>query len=115
MREPIRDKGLLEHILTAIDDATAFAKQTTLEDLVNDKLHAYAIVHSIQIIGEAAYKLTKEFRNNHPEVEWPDIIGMRHILVHDYYTVDMSMLWNVVHEELPPLRTHVVEYLSSME
>ncbi|MBQ7711650.1 MAG: DUF86 domain-containing protein [Bacteroidales bacterium] len=115
MREPIRDKGRLEHILAAIDDATSFANQVTCEALEHDKLHCYALVHSIQIIGEAAYKLTHEFRDNHPEVEWNDIIGMRHILVHDYYRVDISLLWNIVHEELPLLRTQVCEYLQGME
>ncbi len=113
MREPIRDRGRLEHIIIAIDDATTFAGKTTLEELQYDKLRCYALVHSVQIIGEAAYKLTREFRSNHPEVAWNDIIGMRHVLVHDYYTVDISLLWNVVHEELPPLRKQIAEYLAS--
>ena len=112
MREPVRDRGRLEHILTGIDDAISFADQVTFEELADDKLHTYALVHSIQIIGEAAYKLTKEFRDSHPEVEWRDIIGLRHVLVHDYYTVDLSLLWNVVHEELPPLREQIVAYLA---
>ena len=115
MREPIRDKGRLEHILTAIDDATQFANQVTFEELKQDKLHTYALVHSIQIIGEASYKLTKEFRDDHPEVEWRDIIGWRHVLVHDYYTIDLSMLWNVIHEELPPLRAQISAYIAAMK
>lgn len=114
MREPVRDKGRLEHILAAIDDATVFADQVTLEQLKHDKLHCFAIVHSIQIIGEAAYKLTNEFRTSHPDVEWADIIGMRHILVHDYYNVDISLLWNVVHEELPVLRKQIELYMQKM-
>lgn len=115
MREKIRDKGRLEHILTAIDDASAFAGQVTFDELKHDKLHCFALVHSIQIIGEAAYKLTHEFRENHPEVEWNDIIGMRHILVHDYYNVDISLLWNVVHEELPAFRSKIESYLQEMQ
>lgn len=115
MRETVRDKGRLEHILAAIDDATHFASQVTFEELKHDKLHCFALVHSIQIIGEAAYKLTHEFRDNHPEVEWSDIIGMRHILVHDYYNVDISLLWNVVHEELPTLRNQVETYMKEMQ
>ena len=115
MREPIRDKGRLEHILTAIDDATVFANQVTYEELKHDKLHTFALVHSIQIIGEAAYKLTSEFRESHPEVAWNDIIGMRHILVHDYYNIDSSLLWNVVQEELPVLRAHIASYLEEMQ
>ena len=63
-------------------------------------------------IGTILYKLTKEFRDNHPEVEWRDIIGLRHVLVHDYYTIDLSMLWNVIQEELPPLRAQILAYIA---
>ena len=115
MRETIRDKGRLEHILAAINDATVFASQVSFEELQHDKLHCFALVHSIQIIGEAAYKLTHEFRDSHQDVDWSAIIGMRHVLVHDYYNVDFSLLWNVVHEELPELRAHVSDYLQEMQ
>ena len=115
MREPIRDKGRLEHILMAIDDATEFAKNISLDDLMTDKIHCYAIAHCIQIIGEATYMLTKEFKAEHPEVEWRLMEGMRHILVHDYYQVKEKELWNVVQKDLPALRPQIEAYLSSME
>lgn len=115
MREPVRDKSRLEHILTAIDDASEFASHTSLEGLSTDKMSCYAIAHCIQIIGEATYMLTKEFKKAHPEVEWCLIEGMRHILVHDYYQVKENELWNVVQKDLPELRPMIEDYLSSME
>ena len=85
MREPIRDKERLEHIVEAIDNIFSFAKGKTVEDLNNEKILFYAVVKNIEIIGEAAFRLTKEFRQQHSETPWSSIVVMRHVLVHDYY------------------------------
>lgn len=115
MREPVRDKGRLEHILEAIDNVFEFTKDLSYDELVNNKLVYHATVHNVQIIGEAAYKLTAEFKDTHPEIIWNDIIAMRHILVHDYYVINPTILWNVVHEDLPPFRILIAKYLSEMQ
>ena len=112
MREPIRDKGRLEHILEAIDNVNEFSQGVNYEELINNKMLCHAIVHNIQVIGEASYKLTKEFCCAHPDVEWKDIIALRHVLVHDYYRIDMSELWTIIHDELPPLRVQIVSYIA---
>ena len=115
MREPVRDKGRLEHMLTAIDNVFEYTKGITQDDLSKDKILCHAVIYNIQIIGEAAFKLTNEFREDHAEVEWRDIITMRHILVHDYYVVDIKILWNVITEELPAFRKLVVSFIEGME
>ncbi|MBO7480711.1 MAG: DUF86 domain-containing protein [Bacteroidales bacterium] len=115
MRDPIRDKGRLEHILAAIDNVFEFTEGVTYEDLIDNKLVYQATVHNVQIIGEAAYKLTQEFKDSHPELCWKDIITMRHILVHDYYTIEPTILWNVIHEDLPPFRVQICKYLAESE
>ena len=112
MREPIRDKARLEHMLDAIDDACEFLHNATVDDLTNNKMLRYAVTHSIQIIGEAAYMTTKEYKSLHPEVEWRMIEGMRHVLVHDYYRVEFTELWKVVKEDLPPLREQLLAYIA---
>lgn len=63
----------------------------------------YAVVKNIEIIGEAAYKLTHEFTEMHPEIPWKQIIRMRHILVHGYYQINAEQLYNVYTEDLPYL------------
>ena len=115
MREPVRDKGRLEHMLTAIDNVFEYTKGITRDDLSKDKILCHAVIYNIQIIGEAAFKLTNEFREDHAEVEWRDIITMRHILVHDYYVVDIKILWNVITEELPAFMEQVVAFIEGME
>lgn len=62
-----------------------------------------ALTHLIQIIGEAARRVSGDFHAAHPEVSWVDIIGMRHVVVHDYMRVDDDIIWQVVQADLPPL------------
>lgn len=65
------------------------------------------MVHHIQIIGEAANKLPDSFRRAHPEVPWSLIIKMRHVLVHDYFGIDLGEVWAAVEHDLPDLKRKV--------
>ncbi len=64
-----------------------------------------ALTHLVQVIGEAAQQVTKEFQALHPQVPWREIIGMRHRIVHDYLNVDEDVVWEVVQNDLPRLVT----------
>lgn len=111
MREQIRDRERLEHIVEAIDCILDFTDGRTKEELEADKLKYYGIVKNIEIIGEAAYKLTKAFCRLHSETPWMFISRMRHVLVHDYYQIDSTEIFKVVHEDLHSLREQVARYL----
>lgn len=111
MREPVRDAGRLEHILEAIHYVETFAEGLTYDDLLSDALHLHAVVHNIQVIGEAVYKLSPEFKSTHPDTPWPIIEKMRHVLVHDYYQIDFDILWDVIKKDLPTLKSQVEYYL----
>lgn len=65
------------------------------------------MIHHIQIIGEAAGKLTASFRRIHHDVPWLQIIKMRHVLVHDYFGIDLAEVWSVVERDLPTLKKQV--------
>ena len=112
MRENVRDRDRLEHIVEAITNILDFADGKTKEELEADKLRYYGIVKNIEIIGEAAYKLTHAFCREHPETPWEFIMKMRHVLVHDYYQISSKEVWNVIKEDLKPLREQVTRYLA---
>lgn len=112
MREPVRDHERLEHILEAIDRILTFAKGKSHEELRADKMQFYGIVKNIEIIGEAAYKLTKAFRKEHLETPWDDVVKMRHVLIHDYYQIDEDAVYYVIEDNLGPLREQVSRYLN---
>lgn len=114
MREVIRDSGRLEHILIAIGNVQKFLEGKTFEDLCHDKILFYAVVKNIEIVGEAANNLTKEMQVQHPEVQWKDVISMRHVLVHDYYSIDARTAWQTAQENLPQLKEQIEKILLSL-
>ncbi len=114
MREPLRDPGRLEHILTCIDNVQDFVARKNFDDMSSDKMLFYAVVKNIEIIGEAANCITKELRQRHSEVEWAVIIGMRHVLVHDYYNIDPKTAWKTATKDLPALRPQIAAILDEM-
>ena len=77
----------------------------------NDEMLRVWVLHHLQIIGEAARSLSAEFRQQHPDKVWTKAAGMRNILVHHYFEINATRIWNVVHEDLPSLRDRVESLL----
>lgn len=111
MREVIKDRGRLEHMLTAIENVEEFTKDIHEEDFVKSKLLFFAVVKNIEIVGEATYMLTKEFKQSHSSIPWQVIEKMRHVLVHGYYTISSEKVWETVQEDLPVLKRQIVSLL----
>lgn len=78
-----------------------------------DELLLVWVIHHLQIIGEAASKISPEFRSEHTGIPWHKIIGTRHILVHGYFQIDTSLVWNTVTNDLPSLKTQVETLLDT--
>ena len=114
MREKPRDKGRLEHIAISISNIKKFLKDKTAEDFLLDAMLYFAVVKNMEIIGEAAYMLTHDFKESHPDTPWRDIINMRHILVHGYYQVDSKEVWSSIKNDLPILEKQIEKYLEEV-
>ena len=112
MREKPRDKERLLHIIESIDNINEFIEGKSFEIYRNDKILRFAIIKNLEIIGEAAYLLTKDFKHNNHEVEWKEMIGMRHILVHGYYQIKDEIIWETIANELMPLKEKVLALLA---
>lgn len=115
MREVLRDKKRLEHILDAINRLQTYAGDLSKEELEQDVLRYYGIVKNIEIIGEAARMLTDEFKMIHPQTDWRSIANMRNFLVHEYFRVDSDVVWSVIHQEIVDLKDQVSRYLSDTD
>ena len=115
MREPLRDRMRLEHILEAINRLQTHAGSLTKEELEQDVMRYYGIVKNIEIIGEAARMLTEQFKQQNAEVNWRVIANMRNFLVHEYFRVDSDVVWSVIHKEIVELKTQVERYLSETD
>ena len=114
MREAIRDKERLAHILQAINVLQEGSTRYTPEQAEKDSIIFYGFVKQIEIIGEATYMLTKEFRAGHPETEWDVIEGMRHVLVHGYYSITPHKVWRVISNDLPVLKPQIEAYINEL-
>lgn len=75
-------------------------------------MEVYGVVHCLQIIGEASRSLPEEFRKNHKEVNWQNIIGMRDMIVHEYFRVDLEIVEKVLDEHLPILKSQIEKILN---
>ena len=115
MREPERDFSRLEDILSSIENVEEYTKNLSELQLKENKLCLHATIYNVQIIGEAIYKLTKEFKQEHPETPWHLIEKMRHILVHDYFRINFEILWMVIKEDLPLLKEQVTRYMNVID
>ena len=114
MREPVRDKGRLEHILECIANINEFVEGKTFEQIEVDKMCYFAIVYQLVIIGEAANMLTKEFREARPQTPWREIVNMRNFIVHGYNVVDKNEVWSVIQDDLVPLKQQIEEYIEEL-
>jgi len=94
----------LEHILTACDVINSALARFDYELILKDPILYYGLIKHIEIIGEAVYMLSKEFKSEHKEVEWQEIEDLRHVLVHGYYQINPDMLRPIVEKEVPALR-----------
>lgn len=108
------DRERLRDILEAIERIERYTSKGR-EEFMQDELIQTWVVHHIQIMGEAARKLTEEVRAEYDEVPWPAIIAMRNILVHDYFSVDIDEVWSTIERDLPHLKAEVSSILDDME
>ena len=115
MREPLKDKTRLEHILDAIERLEKYAGCLSREELEADVLRYYGIVKNIEIIGEAANMLSSQFKESHTDVEWRPISNMRNFPVHEYFQVDNDTVWVVIHNDIVELKKHILMYLSETD
>ena len=105
-----RDEAYLLDMLLAARKVQSFTEGVTWDQFQTDEILQSAVMRVIQIIGEAARKVSPEFKQAHPEIPWREIVGMRHRLVHDYLHIDLIRVWETLQTDIPIL-TPMIEPL----
>ena len=100
-----RDLAWVLDILQASRKIVEYARDLDEEHFQASRLHQDAVLRQLTIIGEAAKRVSAEFRVSHPEVPWRQVAGFRDVVVHDYSRVDLQEVWRIVQENLPTLMT----------
>lgn len=98
-----RDPAYLQDILTAAESIFEFVAEGGQSAFLGRKLLQSAVLRELTVIGEAANRLSIEFRTRHTEIPWPKVVAFRNLLVHEYDRVDMETVWYVLERHLPPL------------
>jgi uncharacterized protein with HEPN domain len=100
-------------MLDHAQEAVTLAQGKTRADLDTDRLLNLGLVRLLEIVGEAANRIPEEEQARHPEIPWPQIVGLRNRLIHGYDSVDFDILWQIVTEDLPPLVVSLETIISS--
>jgi uncharacterized protein with HEPN domain len=103
----------LQGIVESCQKVLRFSAGLTQLELIQDEKTYDAVVRNLEIIGEAAKHISDQFRVQVPDVEWPKIAGMRDMLAHAYFGIDNDILWDVVQNKIPQLKTSITNFLSS--
>ena len=99
------DEDLLRmrHMLNAAREAVALSRGKGPRTLAKDRVRSLALVRLLEVLGEAAGRVSEETREEHPEMPWSQIVGLRNRLIHGYDSVDLEVLWRILRDDLPPL------------
>lgn len=106
-RDEARDWALALDIVWYRDRAAGFVNGMDAEGFRTSDIHRYAVERCVSVVGEAAAKLSDGFRSSLPDIPWHAVIGMRHVVVHDYGRVDLDRLWETVTIAMPRLASRL--------
>ena len=109
------DLNRLYHMFEAARDAISFSKGRKREDIKSERQLSYSLIRCLEIIGEAAGKVSPETKNEYSQIRWDPIIGMRHRLIHAYFEVNLNIVWKTENEEIPELIKELEPILRSEE
>jgi uncharacterized protein with HEPN domain len=115
MKGSLGDKQRLEHILDAIVEINSYTSSSDLPSFLSNSMMRYATIKQIEIIGEAANLISDITRQEFQEIEWKQIIGLRHVLVHEYFGIDSKLVWQIVVNDIPLLKERIQKILASLE
>ena len=107
-----RDLICLRHMLDAAQEAISFSSGKTRGDLDTNRMLVLALIKDLEIIGEAANKISEQVRIEYNDLPWRNIVDMRNRLIHGYFDIDLDIVWTTITEELPVMINLLSEILS---
>ena len=114
MKNSLSDRIRLQHIQDAILEIESYTNNISFEEFATNSMVLFASVKQLEIIGEAANNITEHFQKIYNEIEWRTIIGLRNLLVHQYFGIDEEIVWGIIQKDIPKLQEEVKQILEQI-
>ena len=111
MQDRLGDKVRLHHVIDAINEIENYIQDTNLENFVKNSMMFNATLRQLEIIGEASNRLSEKMILDNSSIPWARIIGLRNLVIHEYFGIDDFTIWNVIKINLPDLKIKISEIL----
>ena len=108
------DKAFLQDILERITLTETFVKDGK-EGFFSSRIAQEAVIRNLEVIGEACRAISEDFKTAHPEVPWREISAFRDFVIHVYWSINLERIWQIIDQDLIPLKTEVTKSLNSMD
>jgi len=102
-------------ICQAIDRIEQYIENLSFDAFSEDQKSVDAVVRNLEIIGEAANRLPDELKEKYSEIEWHKVVGLRHRIVHEYFGIDLEIIWQILQKDLPALKQKIIQIISTKE
>lgn len=114
MKNKLGDNARIQHIFDAILEIELYIQQISYDSFKSNSMMQYACVKQLEIIGEAANHLTPHFKKLNPEIEWPEIIALRNILIHEYFGIDTKIVWDIINTDIVFMKAKVKKIIDQI-
>jgi uncharacterized protein with HEPN domain len=104
---------LLNDICKSIDRIEQYIENLSFDAFSDDQKSVDAVTRNLEVIGEAANRLPDEFKEKYSEIEWYKIVGLRHRIVHEYFGIDLEIIWQILHKDLPELKRKLAQIMKN--
>ena len=115
MRSKLGDKIRIKHILDAIVEIESYVANMEIGDFFNNSMVRFACIKQLEIIGEATNHISQDLKSNNSQISWEEIISLRNVLVHEYFGVDATLVWQIIETDIPELKSDMEKILKSLD
>ena len=105
----------VRHILDAIEEIEQYIDGVSEEEFLKNSEKKFATIKQVEIIGEACNKISDEIKNTHSDIAWHQIIGFRHISIHEYHNVSFNIVWGIATKDIPVLKRQIQLILTELQ
>jgi len=105
----------VEDILESMDKIERYIKGLSYEEFLDDEMVVDAVIRNLEIIGEASGNIHEDVRGKYPEIPWKRMVGLRNIAIHEYFGVDLSIIWEIITKNLPETKPMIAEMLKGFD